>query len=54
MFNTFKYYLAGTTLAVAMFGLVAQSAAAVELTMYYPVAVGGFAYRSSGVPSCSM
>ena len=41
MFNTFKYYLAGTTLAVAMFGLVAQSAAAVELTMYYPVAVGG-------------
>ena len=41
MFNTFKYYLAGAALAVAMSGLAAQSAAAVELTMYYPVAVGG-------------
>ncbi len=41
MFNTFKYYLAGAALAVAVFGLAAQSAVAVELTMYYPVAVGG-------------
>ena len=41
MFNTFKYYLAGAALAAVISGLAAQSAAAVELTMYYPVAVGG-------------
>jgi sn-glycerol 3-phosphate transport system substrate-binding protein len=41
MFNKLKHYVAGATLAAGMLGFAAESLAAVELTMYYPVAVGG-------------
>jgi len=42
MFSKMKGYLAGAALAAgALLGYGAQAAAAVDLTMYYPVAVGG-------------
>jgi len=41
MRNKLKHYVAGATLAVGMLGFMVAPVAAVELTMYYPVAVGG-------------
>jgi sn-glycerol 3-phosphate transport system substrate-binding protein len=41
MRNKLKHYVAGATLAVGMLGFMAAPVSAVELTMYYPVAVGG-------------
>jgi sn-glycerol 3-phosphate transport system substrate-binding protein len=41
MIDKLKHYLVGAALALGIFGIAAQPVAAVELTMYYPVAVGG-------------
>jgi sn-glycerol 3-phosphate transport system substrate-binding protein len=41
MYSKLRHYLAGAALAAGMLGFAAGAAAAVELTMYYPVAVGG-------------
>ena len=41
MLNKLKHCLAGAALAAAAIGVAANANAAVDLTMYYPVAVGG-------------
>jgi sn-glycerol 3-phosphate transport system substrate-binding protein len=41
MLKKLKHYLVAAALALGTLGIAAESNAAVELTMYYPVAVGG-------------